>query len=102
MHNWSLPSFSQDYELASPTTYVVCDNFINELRGQQFEVDSELQTFGRLFMAILFTLRVFCQKSVERKSPKKYLHTFLCLACGLNSGLTPYKPSRYLLDYGDF
>ena len=30
IHNWSLQPFSQDYDLASHTTYVVCVNFMHE------------------------------------------------------------------------
>ena len=57
IHNWPLQSFSQDYGLASYTTQVVCVNFIRERRDLQFNVDSERQIY---------------EKSVERKSPKKY------------------------------
>ena len=39
----------------SHTTYIVCVNFIREWRDLQFKVDPERQ---KLFMAILFTLRV--------------------------------------------
>ena len=28
IHNWSLQPFSQDYDLVSYTTYVVCVNFL--------------------------------------------------------------------------
>ena len=41
IHNWSLKPFSQDYDLASHTTYVVCVNFIHKWRDIQFKVDSE-------------------------------------------------------------
>ena len=46
---WLLQPFSQDYNLASHTTYVVCVNFINEWRYLQFKVDSERQIFLRIF-----------------------------------------------------
>ena len=61
IHNWPLQPFSQDYDLVSHTTYVVCVNFIHEWRDLQFKVDSERQIFEKLFMAILFTLRVFAR-----------------------------------------
>ena len=32
IHNWSLKPFSQDYDLASHTTHIVCVNFIHEWR----------------------------------------------------------------------
>ena len=37
LHNWSLQSFSQDYDLASHTTNVACVNFIHEQRDLQFK-----------------------------------------------------------------
>ena len=43
----------------------------------------------------------FCQKSAERKSPKKYLHIFVLMG-GLNLSLTSNKSTHYLLDNGDF
>ena len=44
IHNWSLQPFSQDYELVSYTTYVVCVNFIHKWRDLQFKVDFDRQT----------------------------------------------------------
>ena len=61
LHNWSLQPFSQDYCLVSPTSYVVCGNFISEWRDLQFKFDSEQQILRELFMAILFALRVFAR-----------------------------------------
>ena len=53
-------------------------------------------------MAILFTQR-FCQKSAERKSPKKYFLYFVLMSdLWLDSYFTSNKPIHYLLDYGDF
>ena len=65
-----LQPFSQDYDLASHTTYVVCNNFLHKWRVLQFKVVSE--RFLRNFSWHFF-LRNFCQKSTERKKPpKKY------------------------------
>ena len=50
IYNWSLQPLSQDYDLTSHTTYVVCVNFIHEWRQLQFKVDSERQIFEKLFM----------------------------------------------------
>ena len=60
-NNRSLQPFSQDYGLSSLTTYVLCSNFIHEGRDLQFKVDPERQIFDKLFMAILFTLRVYAR-----------------------------------------
>ena len=58
--------------LVSHTTYVVCVNFIHKWRDLQFKVDSERQIFfEKLFMAVLIYSQSLCQKSAERKSPKK-------------------------------
>ena len=86
IHNWSLEPFSQDYDLASHITYVVCVNFIHEWRELQFKVDSERQIFEKFFIAILFT-QSFCQKSAEKKSLKQRFHIFV-LMFGL--GLEPW------------
>ena len=59
--------------------------------------------FEKLFMAILFTLRVFCQKSAEWKSPTIYCLYFVLMS-GLgfeNPGFTSNKPTHYLLDRDD-
>ena len=71
-HNWPLKSFSRDYDLASNITYVVCVNFIHEWRGLQFNDDSERQICEKLFHGRFIYSHSFCQKSAERKSPKKY------------------------------
>ena len=68
IHNWSLQSFSQDYNIASH--YVACGNFIHEWR------DSELQIFEKLFMAILLTLRVFA-RNLHRVCRRKNIFIFL-------------------------
>ena len=46
--------------------------------------------FEKLFMAILFYSQSFCQKSTERKSPKKYFLYFVLMS-GL--GLEPWLPN---------
>ena len=48
-HNWPLQPFSQDYGIASHTTYVVCVNFIHKWWDLQFTVDSERQIFEKHF-----------------------------------------------------
>ena len=71
-HNLSLRSFSQDYDLAFLTIYIVWVNFINALR--------KLQIFEKLFMAILFTLKIFKRNLLREKSPKKYFHIFVLMS----------------------
>ena len=73
--------------LVSHTTYVVCVNFIHEWRDLQFKVDSERQIFEKLFHGNFIYSQSFCQKSAERKSPKKYFLYFILMS-GL--GLEPW------------
>ena len=91
IHNWPLQTFSQDYDLASHTTYFVCFNFIHEWWDLQFKIDSEIQFYSQSF----------CQKSTEGKEAEE-IFSFLCLTWVLNSCLTSNKPTHYLLNYGDF
>ena len=54
----------------SHNIYVVCVNFIHKWRNLQFKVESEKHISGKLFMVILFTLRVFARNllRVNRRS----------------------------------
>ena len=92
IHNWwRLQPFSQDYDLTSHITYVVCVHFIHEWRDLQFKFDYKRQIFEKLFMAFLFALS-FCQKSAESNWPKKHFHIFVLMIIS----------QHYLLDYGNF
>ena len=64
-------------DLVSHTIYVVCVNFIHKWRDLQFKVDSERQIFWETFHGNFIYSRSFCQKSAERKSPKKYFSYFV-------------------------
>ena len=80
----------------------MCINFIYNWQDLQFKEDSEHYTFEKLFMAILFTLRVFARNLLRESSRINiFIFSFWCLTCDLNSGLTSNKPTHYLLDYGD-
>ena len=100
LHNWSLQPFSQDYNIASHTTYVLWVNFIHEWGNLQFKVDRFLRSF---FMAIWFTLRVFA-RTLLRVSRRRNIFVFSvwCLSWDLNSSRTFNKPIHHLLDYGDW
>ena len=83
IHNWPLQPFSQDYcFLVSHTTYVVWVNFIHK-----WSTPNDRFFFEKHFMAILCSCQSFCQKSVERKSPKKYF-SYLVLMSGLTTAKT--------------
>ena len=90
-------------DLVSHTTYVVCINFIHKLRDLQFKVDSERQIFWETFNGNFIYSQSFCQKSVEKKLPKKYFRfSFWYLACNSNPGFSSNKPTHCLLDHDDF
>ena len=75
-------------DLLSHTTYVVCVNFIHKRRDLQFfKVVSERQIFWETFHGHFIYSPSFCQKSAERKSPKKYFSYFVLMS-GL--GLEPW------------
>ena len=74
-------------DLVSHTTYVVCVNFIHKWRDLQLKVDSERQIFWETFHGNFIYSQSFCQKSAERKSPKKYFSHFILMS-GL--GLEPW------------
>ena len=55
---------------------MLCALILNVSDGNLlFDVDFERQIFEKLIMAILF-----CQKSAERKSSKKYFYIFLLMS----------------------
>ena len=56
-------TYSQDYDLASHTTYVVCVIFIHEWRYLHIKADSKRNIFEKLFMAFFFYSQNFFQKS---------------------------------------
>ena len=59
--------------------------------------------FVKLFMAILFTLRVFARNLLRgNRRRNTFCILFWCLAWGSNPGLSSNKPKHYLLDYGDY
>ena len=62
----------------------------------------ERQIFEKLFMAILFNLRVFGRNLLRGNHRRNtFCILFWCLAWGSNPGFTSNKPTQYLLDYGD-
>ena len=66
-----LQPFSQDYELASGTTYVVCANFIHEWRDLLFKVDTELQIFVKLLRESRLISFRRKKKEQERRNREK-------------------------------
>ena len=68
----------------------------------QFKVDSERQIFEKIFMAIFIDPQSFCQKSAERKSPKKYFFVLCFDFWGSKPSFTSNMLTHYLLHYGGF
>ena len=75
--------------LVSHTTYVGYVNFIHKWRGTySLKSTPKDKFFEKLFMAVLIYSQSFCQKSAERKSPKKYFLYFVLISgLGLESWL---------------
>ena len=79
-------------DLVSYTTYVVCINFILKWRGLQFKVNSERQISEKLFMAILFTLRVFERNLLTgNRRRNTFRISFWCPAWDSNPGFSSNK-----------
>ena len=66
-------------DLVSHTTYVVCVNFIHELRDLQFKIDSEEQISEKLFIAILFYLRIFVKNLSQQIAAAQKYFFILCI-----------------------
>ena len=62
INNWPWQSFSQDYGLASHTTYVACVNLIHEWWDLEFNVDSEWQIYEKLFHGNFICSQSFSHK----------------------------------------
>ena len=92
IHNWPLQSFSQDCNLASHITHVVCVYFTFVFN------DAKRQIFEKVFHG-----RFICQKSAERKPAKKYFFFFRSFDAwpGMWIRALSLWP-HYLLGYGDF
>ena len=57
----------------------------------------------KLFMEILFTLRIFAKNLLRgRRRRNTFCILFRCLAWASNPGFTSNKPTHYPLGYGDF
>ena len=71
IYNWSLLSFSQDYDLASYMAYVMCVILYLRLKAAFMQ-----QICEKLFYGNFISSPSFSQKSAERKLPKKYFFIF--------------------------
>ena len=96
IHNWTLQPISQDY----------WPSFSHHLCCVFSFYTSERKIFWEAFHGSFFLIysQSFCQKSAEKKSPKKYFFLF-CFDVwlgGSNPGYSSIKPRHYLLDHGDF
>ena len=81
------------------------DGFFEKLFHGTYSLTSTLnyRVLRNLSWQFYFNTPSFCQKSAERKSPKKYFFhiSFRCLTWGIrNPGFASNKPTHYLLDYG--
>ena len=68
IHIWLLQPFSQDYDLASRTTNVVCFNFIHKWRDLKFYKRLRTTDFWEVFHSNFICSQNFCQKSAEQRN----------------------------------
>ena len=73
IRNWSLQPISQDYWPSFSHLYI--SGWTYSLKWTPND-----RFFEKLFMEILFTSQSFCQKSAERKLPKKYYLYFVLMS----------------------
>ena len=84
-------------DLISHTTYVLCFNFIHKWRLRTTDF------FEKLFMAILFILRIFARNLLRgNRRRNTFRISFWCLTGDSNPGFSFNKPTHHLLDHGDF
>ena len=80
VRNWALQLFSQDYWTSLLTSLMLCVLILYISGGTySLKVDSERQIFEKLFMAILFTLRVFARKLLRGNRQRNIFHIFVLL-----------------------
>ena len=98
VRNWSLQPFSQDYDLSSHTTHVVCVNLIHVFRELRWLRTTDF--LKNFFMAGLF---IFASNLLrENRRWNIFFHiSFWCLTWDTNPGFTS-KPTHYLLDHGSY
>ena len=75
---WSLQPFSQDYELASHTTYVVCINFIHKWRDLQFKSRLRKTDFWEAFHGSCIYSQSFCRKTAAGKEVVEEIFSYFC------------------------
>ena len=95
IHNWSLQIFSSDCNLVSCPTYDVSVYFTHEY----WKLKSTLLTnnFWETFHGSFISCWSFCQKTAERKSPKKYFSHFISLELDVNN-----RPTDHLLNFNQW
>ena len=102
IHNWSLQSFRQDYWPSF--SHHLCCVLILYISDGTYSLKSipNDKFFEKLFMAILFTLKVFATNLLRvNRRRNTFCILFWCLAWTW-AGFSSNKPTHYLLDYGDY
>ena len=85
IHTYVIGHYNPSVRIIDLVSLDVCVNFIHKWRDVQFKIDSERQIFWEPFHGNYIFSQSFCQKSAERKSPKKYFSYFV-----LMSGFEPW------------
>ena len=81
----------------------MCVNFLYISGGTYSLKSTPNDRFEKLFMAILFTLRIFARNLLRgNRRRNTFRISFRCPAWDSNPGFSSNKPTHYLLDQGDF
>ena len=103
IHNWSLQPFSLDY-WPSFSHHLCCVLILYKSGGTySLKSTSNDRFFKKLFMVILFTLRVFDRNLLRgNRRRNTFRISFLCLAWDSNPDYSSNKPQHYLIDCVDY
>ena len=93
IHNWLLQPVSQYYSLVCHSSHVAFVNLLYMSGGTYCltSTPNDKFFFQTFFHGRLIFSESFCQKSVKRKSPKKYFFPYFVLMSGLG-----YEPGLYV------
>ena len=105
IHNWSLQSFSQAYNLVFNTIHVLCVSFY--LRKVWPIVLSQPRTTNFIHDIFIYMTFLFTDfwNPLRKSRWKKILRISFCwryLTWNLNQRLTSHKPTHYILHNSDF
>ena len=88
-------------DLVCHITYIACVNFLHKWQNIPFQVVSKWQIFEELFIATLYSLRIFAKICWEEVA-EEINFFFSYFRFDLKPRFTSNKLTHYLLNHGDF